>query len=120
MAKFRFIEWLVDWILTQGTFAFEWDSGNETKNVQKHGITRDEAESVFEQPEAVRAVGEQVSPLATEPRYGILGVTTSGKKVFVCFTLRASGIRIISIREMNRKEKEQYAMLLRQVSQTIR
>ena len=111
MAKFRFIDWLVDWVLTQGAFTFEWDTGNETKSVQKHGITRDEAESVFDQPEAIRALGEQVSPKVGEPRFGILGVTTTGKKVFVCFTLRASGIRIISIREMNRKEREEYAEL---------
>ena len=111
MAKFRFIDWLVDWVLTQGAFTFEWDSGNETKSEQKHGITCREAESVFEQPEAIRALGEQVSPRAPEPRYGILGVTTNGKKVFVCFTMRASGIRIISIREMNREEREEYAKL---------
>lgn len=111
MAKFRFISWLVDWVLTQGDFKFEWDSGNEAKSVIKHGITCREAESVFEQPEAIRALGEQASPEASEPRYGVLGITTNGKRVFVCFTMRASGIRIISIREMNRKEREQYAKL---------
>jgi hypothetical protein len=39
MAKFRFIEWLVDWILEQESFVFEWDHGNLTKNLQKHGIS---------------------------------------------------------------------------------
>ena len=111
VAKFRFISWLVDWVVTQGTFSFEWDSGNETKSFQKHGITRGDAESVFDQPEAIRALGEQVAPEAAEPRYGLIGVTMSGKRVFVCFTMRPSGIRVISIREMNRKERYEYAKL---------
>ncbi len=111
MAKFHFIEWLVDWILTQGEFAFDWDEGNKTKSIEKHEITCGEAESVFQQVEAIRALGEQISPVVDEPRYGILGLTTTGKFVFICFTLRGTGIRIISIRQMNKKERKLYAEL---------
>ena len=42
--------------------SFEWDLGNRTKNFIKHGITVEEAESVFSEIEAIRALGEQVSP----------------------------------------------------------
>lgn len=111
MAKFRFIEWLVDWFLEQEVFTFEWDEGNNTKSLEKHGITCEDAESVFDQLEAIRALGEQTTPRVNEPRYGIFGITTTGKSVFVCFTLRGAGIRIISAREMNRKERELYAEL---------
>ena len=111
MAAFRFIQWLVDWMECQPYFAFEWDLGNRTKNFIKHEITIEEAESVFSQPEAIRALGEQVSPKANEPRYGILGLTGTLKHVFVCFTIRGSGIRIIHIRNMNKKEKSLYAEL---------
>lgn len=62
MATFKLIHWLVDWIKNQAYFAFEWDLGNRTKNFIKHGITIEEAESVFQQPEAIRVLGEQVSP----------------------------------------------------------
>lgn len=99
MVTFKFIYWLVDWIENQTLFSFEWDNGNKTKNYIKHGITIKEAESVFEQPEAIRVLGEQVQPKVNEPRYGILGLTDEFKHVFVCFTIRGSGIRIIHIRK---------------------
>ena len=81
MAAFKFIQWLVDWIESQPYFDFEWDLGNRTKNFIKHGITIEEAESVFNQPEAIRALGEQVNPKVNEPRYGILGLTGTLKHV---------------------------------------
>jgi uncharacterized protein len=111
MAKFKFIEWLVDWILKQNSFSFEWDEGNLSKNRQKHGITCEEAESVFLQPEAIRVLGEQVEPETSEPRYGILGMTTTSKPVFMCFTVRGAGVRVISVRVMNRRERILYAEL---------
>jgi len=111
MASFRFIQWLVDWMENQSDFLFEWDLGNLTKNLKKHGITREEAESVFGQIEAIRALGEQMTPKVYEPRYGILGLTNDLKPVFVCFTIRGTGIRIIHIRKMNKKERKFYAEL---------
>lgn len=55
------VDWigLVEWIESQPYFAFEWDLGNRTKNFIKHEITIEENESVFNQPEAIRALGEQ-------------------------------------------------------------
>lgn len=114
MATFKFIQWLADWIENQAHFAFEWDLGNRTKNFIKHGISVSEAESVFEQTEAIRILGEQVSPKASEPRYGLLGLTNALKHVFVCFTIRGSGIRIINIRKMNKKERSLYAQLCKE------
>jgi len=111
MATFKFVQWLVDWIENQTHFAFEWDLGNRTKNFVKHGITVKEAESVFKEVEAIRALGEQISPKANEPRYAILGLTGEFKHVFVCFTIRGSGIRVINIRKMNKKERRLYADL---------
>ncbi len=111
MANFRFIHWLADWIESQTYFVFEWDLGNRTKNLTKHGITVDDAESVFNQLESIRALGEQISPTVNEPRYGILGLTDNLNHVFICFTIRGSGIRIIHIRKMNKKERGLYAKL---------
>lgn len=114
MAAFLFIQWLVEWIENQSHFSFEWDDGNRTKNLLKHGVTIQEAESVFEQVEAIRALGQQASPLVNEPRYGILGLTSSLEHVFICFTIRGSGIRIKHIRKMNRKERKLYAELCKE------
>lgn len=114
MASFVFIQWLVDWIENQSCFSFEWDLGNRTKNFMKHGITVQEAESVFEQVEAIRVLGEQTSPKVNEPRYGLLGLTSELQHVFVCFTIRGSGIRIIHIRRMNTKERRLYAQLCKE------
>ncbi len=111
MAKFVFIEWLIDWIEQQRSFSFEWDGGNSAKSLSKHGVTCDEAESVFRQLDMIRVLGEQIAPPVNEPRYGLYGMTTSGKAVFVCFTLRGSGVRIISVRELNKKERVVYANL---------
>ena len=114
MATFRFIQWIVDWIENQTQFAFDWDLGNRTKNVIKHEITIEEAESVFEQVEAIRMLGEQVSPEVDEQRFGLLGLTSDLKHVFVCFTIRGTGIRIINVRKMNKKERRLYAQLCKE------
>ena len=111
MAKFRFIQWLVEWLISQSSFQFEWDHGNQTKSLQKHKVTIAEIEEIFAMNDAIRALGEQLSPLAPEPRFGILGVTKGGRHLFVCFTLRGSGVRIISAREMSQKERKLYAEL---------
>lgn len=108
MAKFQFIAWLVEWLERQANFAFEWDSGNTSKNFVKHGITATEAESVFMQPEAIVVLGQQISPKVDEPRFGIFGLTTSGKSVFLCFTIRGNGLRVISVRQLNTKERRAY------------
>jgi uncharacterized DUF497 family protein len=114
MATFRFIQWLMDWIENQTHFAFDWDLGNRTKNFIKHEITVSEAESVFEQIEAIRILGEQVTPKVNEPRYGLLGLTSDLKHVFIWFTVRGTGIRIINARKMNKKERRLYAQLCKE------
>ena len=52
-----------------------------------------------------------MTPKVNEPRYGILGLTKQLKPVFMCFTIRGVGIRVIHIRTMNQKEKKLYAEL---------
>ena len=111
MAKFRFIQWLVEWLLSQDFFQFVWDAGNQSKSFVKHKVTNQEIEQVFELSDSIRALGEQVSPEVGEPRFGMLGITKQGRHLFVCFTLRATGLRIISAREMNRKERKLYGEL---------
>ena len=110
MAKFRFVEWLYGWLLSVRAFAFEWDTGNQTKNADKHAVTCEEAEEVFRSRRFI-PLGQQVEPATTEPRFGILGETYDGRLLFLAFTLRGEKIRVISARGVNRKEKDLYGSL---------
>jgi uncharacterized protein len=110
VAKFRFAQWLWDWLLALHDFSFEWDKGNVTKSFQKHGVTCAEAEEVFTEHRFV-PLGEQYYPPCPEPRFGVLGKTHKGKLLFLVFTLRNERIRVISARPMNERERRFYASL---------
>jgi len=110
VAKFRFDEWLLDWLLALTDFSFDWDEANSTKSVEKHGVTCDEAEEVFTERRFV-PLGEQYEPSTPELRYGLLGQTNRGRRLFLVFTLRQEKIRVISVRSMNQKERDFYASL---------
>jgi uncharacterized DUF497 family protein len=110
VAKFRFAQWLWDWLLALPGFSFDWDAGNTTKSFQKHGVTCHEAEEVFTERRFI-PLGEQVQPPSSEPRFGVLGETSEGKLLLVAFTFRRQSIRVISVRPMNEKEREFYVSL---------
>ncbi|MSQ62240.1 MAG: BrnT family toxin [Betaproteobacteria bacterium] len=86
---------------------FDWDRGNTLKN-DKHGVTMLEAEQMFFVAPLVVTPDEQHS--RTESRYRALGQTLLERKLAVIFTLRAdnSRIRVISARDMHRKERTVY------------
>lgn len=84
---------------------FEWDEGNSNKNWYGHRITDVECEEVFfNLPITVGQHKRQ----GDEPRYSALGRTDSGKRLYVAFTIRNKRIRVISAREMNRREVRRY------------
>jgi uncharacterized DUF497 family protein len=85
---------------------FEWDEHNTLKNWTKHGVAPGEAEQVFFNQPLVAATDEKHSE--SEPRYYVLGHTDAGRPLFIAFTIRARRIRVISARDMNRKEREVY------------
>ncbi len=85
---------------------FDWDSGNKNKNFKKHGVSNEEAEEVFlNEP----VTYEDLKHSSLEKRFSCLGETDGGKKVFISFTVRDNKTRLISIRLMNKKERQQYA-----------
>ena len=86
---------------------FDWDRGNALKN-DKHGVTMLEAEQIFFVAPLVVTPDERHS--RTEPRFRALGQTLPGRKLTVIFTLRADNtrIRVISARDMHRKERTAY------------
>jgi uncharacterized DUF497 family protein len=87
---------------------FEWDSGNDRKNADKHGVTQSEAEEVFFGEPLLLVRDARHSTL--EPRFHALGRTDAGRRVHVTFTLREDGmrIRVISARDMSRRERAVY------------
>ena len=72
MAKFEFLQWLIDWLFECEEFIFEWDEGNRTKSKIKHKVEIHEAEEVFYDENNV-PLGIQVQPVVDEPRFGLLG-----------------------------------------------
>ena len=96
---------MIDWKLITG---FDWDEGNARKSVEKHDVSQFEAEQVFfNQPFLV--LGDEKHSRA-ESRYHALGRTDGSRLLHVTFTLRMkkSLIRVISARDMHRKERATY------------
>src|SRR5579863_8336813 len=85
---------------------FEWDDANGQKNWERHQVTREEAEDVFfNEPLVVRG---DIRHSQREKRYYALGQTSRGRPLFVAFTIRRKLIRVIPVRDMNRKEQDFY------------
>lgn len=84
---------------------FEWDKGNIDKNM-KHGVADKEAEEIFGSKKKIFMKDEKHS--LKEERYMIWAKTKAGRKLTVFFTLRKDKVRIISARDMNRKERNAY------------
>ena len=92
--------------LTQAE-GFDWDDGNSRKSLHKHAVTQAEAEQVFAGDPLLAADLEHSH---AEVRFQALGKTIDGRRLHVTFTLRSDGkkIRVISARDMNRKERACY------------
>lgn len=86
--------------------AFEWDKGNLNKNFKKHNVRNQEAEEIFVNEPLI--VLEDVKHSRQEIRFYALGVTSKKRKLFLSFTIRKDKIRIISARDMNKKEEVTY------------
>ena len=87
---------------------FDWDSGNSRKSADKHDVSQFEAEQLFFNAPLLVLPDRKHSQ--KEVRYHALGKTDSGRQLHGTFTLRRSGtlIRVISARDMHRKERAIY------------
>jgi uncharacterized DUF497 family protein len=92
---------------------FEWDPRKAAANLRKHGVSFEEAETVFLDEEAL--VIEDPDPGDREDRFILLGMSAALRLLFVCHCLREGGslIRIISARRANKHEQQQYGERLR-------
>ncbi len=89
---------------------FLWDPGNFDKNLIKHSVTRQEAEELFMHQPFVLSPDTAHSN-KQEERFQALGQTSSGRKLFVAFTVRNNKIRVISVRDMSKREEQAYVKL---------
>lgn len=96
-------------IIIPELLAFEWDKGNLDKNLIRHKVTNQEAEEVFSNEPLIIKEDEKHSE--GEQRYKALGKSNSKRKLFLSFTIRRQKVRIISVRDMNRKERLIYENL---------
>lgn len=85
---------------------FDWDAGNLEKNWLKRGVSPIECEEIFFNQPLVVASSEKHS--IAEDRLFALGRTNVDRYLFVAFTMRGKKIRVISARDMSRKERTVY------------
>ena len=86
---------------------FEWDPDKATRNVVKHGVSFDEALSVFGDPMAVTFA--DTDHVETEDRSRTFGASNRARVLVVVHTERREAVRIISARKATRHEKSIYA-----------
>ena len=84
---------------------FDWDAGNRGKNA-RHRVSDDECEEVFFNLPLL--LGLDAAHSQHEDRYYVLGQTNAGRRLFVALTMRGTQIRVISARDMRRKERRTY------------
>ena len=85
---------------------FEWDQGNRDKNLIKHQVTLSECEEIFVSQS--KLLFNDVLHSGQEDRYGVFGKTRLERRVVIVFTIRNNKIRVISARDLNKKERKFY------------
>jgi len=85
---------------------FQWDKGNTGKSWLRHKVTWTECEEVFFNDPLLVLIDEQHS--GAEKRYYALGKTNAARLLFVAFTVRGDLIRVVSGRDMSRRERKEY------------
>ena len=85
---------------------FEWDESKATANLTKHGVSFEEAKTVFDNLLAV--IFDDETHSVDERREIIIGHSRNNRLLLISFTERSNVIRIISARLATRREREDY------------
>jgi uncharacterized protein len=88
------------------TVEFEWDSDKAKRNLKKHGVDFEEAETVFDDPYA--RIIDDPDHSVEENREIIIGQSDRNRLLYVSFTARGNVIRIISARKADQSEHKAY------------
>jgi len=90
----------------------EWDEKKNKLNQKKHGISFEEAQEIFQDPNAIEFFDKAHSS-SDEYRFGCIGMCKKFLVVTVFFTDRSGKTRIFSARQANQKERSRYYEELR-------
>jgi len=87
---------------------FEWDGRKETANVRKHGVSFEEARTVFLDENAIQFFDPDHSE--NEDRFILLGLSFKSRTLVVCHCFRASEtvVRLVSARKADQDEEREY------------
>jgi hypothetical protein len=85
---------------------FEWDPGKASSNALKHGVTFEEAQTVFQ--DDLFVTFEDPDHSQDESRFIIMGQSTKKNLLVVSYTERRNTLRLISARPATRKERRTY------------
>ena len=85
---------------------FQWDKGNISKNRKKHRVDENEAEEPFF--DSKRKTFNDHVHSNKEERFRFIGKTKKGRLLFIAFTIRNKKVRVISARNINKKEVKLY------------
>jgi uncharacterized DUF497 family protein len=85
---------------------FEWDEANADKDWIQHQVSPGECEEAFFNHPLLAL--PDVTHSKREPRFLALGQTDAGRPLFVAFTVRRQLVRVISARDMSRRERKEY------------
>ena len=88
------------------SLTFEWDEKKADENLRKHGVSFDEAKTVFNDPFSVTIYDPDHS--SDEQRYVDIGLSLKGRLIVVSYSERGERIRLISSRKATRKEQRDY------------
>ncbi len=92
--------------ILQECIGFDWDQHNIQKNWEKHKVSPVESEQAFFNKPLI--IAEDPKHSRTERRFCALGRTDQDRKLFIVCTMRRKLIRVISSRDMNKKERRVY------------
>ncbi len=88
------------------SLSFEWDKSKAKSNLAKHGVSFEDASTVFGDPLSLTIPDPAHS--RTENRSIVLGQSHQGKMLVVVHTERSNNVRIISARRASRRERKHY------------
>jgi uncharacterized DUF497 family protein len=86
---------------------FEWDESNRDKNWIAHQVSVGKCEGVFFNLPLL--LQSDPAHSQAEDRNYVLGQTNAGRRLFIVFTVRNNQVRVISARDMSKKERVIYA-----------
>ena len=85
---------------------FEWDENKARQNLSKHGVSFEEAKTIFDDPLYIDFYDPDHSD--NEQRYLIVGQSNRGRILILSYTERVNRMRLISAREVTPKERKAY------------